>query len=128
MKVEYSRIRRAALTCVSTLAVSSVLGMTGSGAYAAEVTGDRILNADSEPQNWLSNNRDHTSQRYSPLDAINKENVKDLKLVFSVALNNEAPNYTEATPLAEDGFLYLTDTWGVVYKIDATEGNLGRVV
>jgi len=28
----------------------------------------------------------------------------------------------EATPLAEDGFLYVVDAWGVVYKIDAPRG------
>jgi alcohol dehydrogenase (cytochrome c) len=27
----------------------------------------------------------------------------------------------EATPLAEDGFLYITDNSGVLYKIDASE-------
>ncbi len=97
-------------------------------ASAADVTSDRIVKADSEPQNWLSNNRDYTSQRFSPLDAINKDTVKGLKLAFSVSLNNQAPNYTESTPLAEDGFLYLTDTWGVVYKIDATQGTVGRIV
>lgn len=128
MKSQSSRARRVGTAYVSALALISGLGLGIPGAYAADVTGDRIVNADSEPQNWLTNNRDYTSQRYSPLDMINKENVSDLKLVFSVALNNQAPNYTEATPLAEDGFLYLTDTWGVVYKIDATSGNLGRIV
>ena len=33
-----------------------------------------------------------------------------------------------ATPLAEDGFLYVTDSWGVLYKIDGTSGDVGRIV
>src|SRR6185369_5703841 len=27
-----------------------------------------------------------------------------------------------------DGFLYITDSWGVLYKIDATSGDVGRIV
>lgn len=116
--------RASLLAYVSAAALLASAGM----AVAADVTGERIAASDSEPQNWLSNHRDYTAQRYSPLDMINKDNVKGLKLAYSVVLNNNAPNYTESTPLAEDGFLYLTDTWGVVYKIDATAGNVGRVV
>jgi len=124
MRLMSSNVRRAALACVSV----SVLLSGIAPAMAADVTGDRIANADSEPQNWLTNNRDYSAQRFSPLDAINKDNVSGLHLLYSVALNNSVPNYTEATPLAEDGFLYVTDTWGVVYKIDATAGNYGRIV
>src|ERR1700757_1012692 len=36
--------------------------------------------------------------------------------------------FIEATPLAEDGFLYITDSFGVLYKIDATAGDVGRIV
>src|SRR5262249_35757382 len=34
----------------------------------------------------------------------------------------------EATPLAEDGFLYIVDIWGIVYKIDGRSGDVGRIV
>jgi hypothetical protein len=37
------------------------------------------------------------------------------------------PSRIQATPLAEDGFLYITDSWGVVYKIDGTSGDGGRI-
>ena len=43
-------------------------------ALAAEVTPDRLINADKEPQNWLMNHRTYDGQRFSPLDRINKEN------------------------------------------------------
>ncbi len=39
-----------------------------------------------------------------------------------------ATNPNEATALAEDGFLYITDSWGVLYKIDGTSGDAGRIV
>jgi alcohol dehydrogenase (cytochrome c) len=57
---------------------------------AADVTPDRLVNADKEPGNWLMNHRTYDSQRYSPLDKINKGNVKDLKLAYAVAIGGTA--------------------------------------
>src|SRR4029077_20950360 len=67
--------------------------------------------------------------RFSPRARINRDNVKNLKLAYAVPLGGGAGNeFTNATPLAEDGFLYITDSWGVLYKIDATSGDAGRIV
>src|SRR6202011_1890232 len=47
----------------------------------------------------------------------------------AVALGGTAINENlEATPLAEDGFLYVTDHWSVLYKIDARSGDVGRIL
>jgi alcohol dehydrogenase (cytochrome c) len=98
-------------------------------AMAAEVTPGRLINADKEPQNWLMNHRTYDGQRYSPLERINRGNVRSLKLAYAVALGGGAGNeFNQATPLAEDGFLYTVDSWGVVYKIDGTSGDVGRIV
>jgi alcohol dehydrogenase (cytochrome c) len=98
-------------------------------ALAAEVTPDRLVNADKEPQNWLMNHRTYDGQRYSPLDRINKANVKNLKLEYAVAIGGTSANESlESTPLAEDGFLYVTDQWGVLYKIDGRSGEAGRIL
>ena len=76
-------------------------------ALAVEVTPERLVNADREPQNWLMNHRTYDAQRYSPLDKINKGNVRDLRLAYAVAIGGTSANENlEATPLAEDGFLY----------------------
>ena len=53
-------------------------------ALAADVTPDRLVNADKEPHNWLMNHRTYDGQRFSPLDRINKSNVKGLKLAYAV--------------------------------------------
>jgi alcohol dehydrogenase (cytochrome c) len=98
-------------------------------ALAADVTSERLINADKEPGNWLMNHRTYDSQRYSPLERINKDNVKDLKLAYAVAIGGTAANENlESTPLAEDGFLYVVDQWGVLYKIDGRSGKAGRIV
>jgi alcohol dehydrogenase (cytochrome c) len=98
-------------------------------AMAADVTPERLLSPDKEPQNWLMNHRTYDGQRFSPLDKINKGNVKGLKLAYAVPLGGGAGNeFTNATPLAEDGFLYVTDSWNVLYKIDVRSGDFGRIV
>src|SRR6202158_2591976 len=96
---------------------------------AADVTPERLLNPDKEPQNWLMNHRTYDGQRFSPLDKINNSNVKNLKLTYAVALGGGSGNeFIQATPLVENGFLYITDSWGVLYKIDGTSGDRGRIV
>jgi alcohol dehydrogenase (cytochrome c) len=98
-------------------------------ASAAEVTAQRLLNPDKEPQNWLMNHRSYDGQRFSPLARINKGNVKGLRLAYAVPLGGSGGmEVIHATPLVEDGFLYITDGWGVLYKIDVTSGDVGRVV
>jgi alcohol dehydrogenase (cytochrome c) len=98
-------------------------------ALAADVTPERLVNADKEPHNWLMNHRTYDGQRFSPLERINKTNVKGLKLAYAVPLGGGAGDeFTVATPLVEDGFLYTTDSWGVLYKIDVRSGDVGRIV
>ena len=94
---------------------------------AAEVTPKRLANP--EPGNWLMNHRTYDAQRYSPLRHINKGNVKGLRLAYAVALGGTSVNENlEATPLAEGGFLYVVDQWGVLYKIDGRSGDIGRII
>jgi len=113
-------------TMISMLAGATI---ATSSAVAAEVTSERLINADREPQNWLMNHRTYDGQRFSPLSRINKDNIKNLRLAFAVPLGGQTGNgEIEATPLAENGFLYITDSSGVLYKIDATSGSAGRIV
>src|SRR4030081_3596111 len=110
------------------LFASTMLAAAGPS-FAAEVTPERLINADREPQNWLMNHRTYNGQRFSPLARITRENVKNLKLAYAVPLAGTAGNeWIEATSLAEDGFLYITDSWGVLYKIDGRSGDVGRIV
>src|SRR6202035_272782 len=98
-------------------------------ALAADVTPQRLVNAHKETQNWLMNHRTYDAQRYSPLARISRDNVKGLRLAYAVPLGGGAGNeFNEATPLAEDGFVYITDSWSVLYKINGTSGDAGRIV
>src|SRR3954471_3743817 len=103
--------------------------LAASPVVAAEVTPERLVNADKEPQNWLMNHRTYDGQHFSPLARINKDNVKNLKIAYAVPLGGSAGNeFSQSTPLVEDGFLYTVDSWGVVYKIDVKSGDVGRIV
>src|SRR5215813_11559523 len=96
-------------------------------AVAADVTPERLANP--EPQNWLMNHRTYDAQRFSPLARISKENVKSLKLAFAVAIGGTSTaENLQATPLVDDGFMYIVDVWGIVYKIDVRSGTTGRIV
>src|ERR1700748_705993 len=100
----------------ATVATLSAVILTAAPGVAANVTPDRLVNADKEPQNWLMNHRTYDAQRYSPLDKINKGNVKSLRLAYAVAIGGTSANENlESTPLAEDGFLYIVDQWGGLY-------------
>src|SRR5262245_28415046 len=103
--------------------------LAGTVARAADTTYERLLNPDKEPQNWLMVHRDFAAQRFSPLETINRSNVKNMRLLFAIALGGSAGNEAlEATPLVEDGFMYVIDGWGAVYKIDVRDGKAGRIV
>ena len=94
---------------------------------AADVTYERLQNP--EPQNWLMNHHDYSSQRFSALDQINTSNIKTLRLAYAIALSGTSGNEDlEATPLVDDGFMYILDGWGVVYKIDVRSGTHGSIV
>lgn len=101
----------------------------------ADVSDARLLNAASpaEADNWLMVHRSYDAHRFSPLTQINRRNVKDLKLAFAVPLGGwEASGHSnsalQGTPLAEGGYLYVTDGWGTLYKIDVRSGKRGRIV
>jgi alcohol dehydrogenase (cytochrome c) len=94
---------------------------------AADVTSERLLNSPNEPQNWLMVHRDYNNSRHSPLKDINRTNAKDLKLKFLFSIGGRATGGTlrgkeEATPLVDDGFMYVNDTWGRVMKFDVRSG------
>ena len=80
----------------------------------------RIINADNEPHNWLAHGRDYNEQRFSPLSIINKENISNLELEWSLDMNTTRG--LEATPIVDNGVMYVTNAWSIVHAIDAKTG------
>ncbi|WP_321396131.1 PQQ-dependent dehydrogenase, methanol/ethanol family [Emcibacter sp.] len=86
-------------------------------------TADRIVNAEAEPQNWLSYGRTYSEQRFSPLKQINDGNVNELGLAWYHDLDTARGQ--EATPLVVDGVIYVTTAWS---KAKAFDGKTGAVL
>ena len=96
-------------------------------ALAADVTPQRLLNVAAEPQNWLSVHHDYNNSRHSPLKDVNRDTVKDLKLKFIFSIGGRStggtlPGKEESTPLVDDGFMYISDTYDRVMKFDVRGG------
>ena len=77
--------------------------MAGSPAKAADVSFERLLHP--ETANWLTNNADYSSHRFSTLTTINASNIGNLRPVFTVGVGGaSAKENLVATPLVDDGF------------------------
>jgi len=98
------------------------LAILWGGNLLGQVSYQRILNADDEPGNWLTYSRTYNSQRYSHLDQIRRDNVKNLELKW-VFQAKSLENF-EATPLVVDGVMYLTRPPNVVVALDARTGRV----
>src|SRR6266436_1915025 len=102
-------------------------------ARAADMTNERALNPQREPQNWILHHGNYQGHRFSALKEINADTVKNLRPAFTVALSGfqsggrYAHGNLEATPLVEDGVMYVPDGWGSVYAIDVTAGKKGVI-
>src|SRR5688572_32248988 len=89
-------------------------------ASPAAVNAARLTAADSEPGQWMSHGRTYDEQRFSPLDQIKKDNVKELGLAWFADLDTNRGQ--EATPLVVDGVLYVSTAWSKVKAYDAATG------
>src|ERR1700677_3601959 len=102
-------------------------------AKSPEMTTERLLNADKEVGNWITHHGDYAGHRFSAMKEINKDTVKNLKVAWTMQLGGVegggiwSHGGLEGTPIAENGFLYVTDGWGSVYKID-TRGGKGSLI
>src|SRR5262245_2563199 len=84
-------------------------------AQAAVVDAARLTAADSDTSNWLTVGRTYSEQRFSPVDKINTETVRQLGLAWYLDLDTSRGQ--EATPLVVDGVMYSTSAWSKVQAI-----------
>src|SRR5258707_4236054 len=70
---------------------------------------------------WLMWRRTYNGYGYSPLEQINKGNVKDLQLAWSWSLTSGA---TETTPIVHDGVLFIFNYANKIQALNAATGDL----
>jgi alcohol dehydrogenase (cytochrome c) len=86
------------------------------------VTDAMLRNPD--PGDWLMIRRDYKANYYSPLNQITAQNVNDLHLVWSWAMQEGASNGNQPAPLVHNGVLYVNNTGMVLQALDAKTGEL----
>jgi len=100
-------VKRLALACTVLTGVLAFIGF-------------RAPSPATDSANWLMYGRTNDDQRFSPLNQISEQTVANLGLVWSQEL--PTTRGLEATPLVEDGVIYTTSSWNVVYAMDAKTG------
>lgn len=106
--------------------IGIVLGltMTAVAAYGQTINFRPVTDAvlqDPPDSDWLQWRRTYDGWAYSPLDQIDRDNVGDLRLAWSRALN---PGIVQLIPLVHDGVMYIPHPGGIVEAVDATDGDL----
>ncbi len=88
----------------------------------ANVTQERLLNAASEPGQWLTYGGSYQEQRYSQLTQITADNIDQLGMAWYADLGTNRGQ--ESTPLFIDGVIYVSESWSKVNAYDARTGAL----
>ena len=103
-----------------TLLLASVEPVATQGPSNFVPVTDAILQ-DPSDDDWLMWRRTLDGWGYSPLDDINKDNVAQLRLVWSRGLRQGAQ---QGTPLAYNGMLYMPNPNDIIQAINAVTGDL----
>src|SRR5213595_107833 len=83
------------------------------------VTDRELLEPD--PADWLMWRRTLNSWGYSPLDQINRTNVRNLRMVWTRGVG---PGIQEGTPLVYRGVMYLPNPSDLIQAINVATGDL----
>lgn len=96
---------------------------------AAQRAGKNKVEGSIPPSDWPAYGRDPGGSRYAPIYEVNRNSIKDLKVVWSyrtgasevraASANNAA---FEATPILVDGALFLTTPYSRVISLDPATG------
>ena len=114
------------LAALLSAGVQADMPTKGSPEHIRTVTGaidDAMLeSAGEQGRDWLTYGRSYTEQRHSPLTQINKGNLDELGLAWTIDLGTKRG--IQSTPLVVDGIMFMSGPWSVVYAIDARKGEL----
>ncbi len=106
---------------MKTLALAITL--IGSAGASAEVTWDRLLNANKDPNNWMMYHQSFDGYHHSELNQINAGNVDKLGVAW-IHTPNASKRGIQSFPLVVDGMLYYTSASGKVWALDGSNGKV----
>ena len=116
--------RRGGLVLASGILAAVIAVVTAPPALAQEDRIRPVTDAELEnpsPDDWLMWRRTLDGWGYSPLDQITRENVGDLRMVWSRGLR---PGRQQGTPLVRDGVMFMPNPRDIIQAIDAETGDL----
>lgn len=99
-----------------------VAAMTVAGTAQAGVTDKDILNDQMTTEDVVSNGLGPRGQRYSPMDKINTDTVKDMRPVWAFSFGGEKQRGQESQPIVKDGVMYVTASYSRVFAINTHTG------
>lgn len=106
--------------------IAAVAGLLATSAlaegHASGVTEEMLANDTASTQDVLTNGMGRHLQRYSPLDTLNRDNVKNLVPAWAFSLGGEKQRGQETQPLVHDGIMYITGSYSRLYAIDVKTG------
>lgn len=100
-----------------------VAAMSVSGLSQATVTDKDIMQDQTTVEDVVSNGLGPRGQRYSPLDMINTDTVKDMRPVWSFSFGGEKQRGQESQPMVKDGVMYVTASYSRVFAVDTKTGD-----
>ncbi|MGH1458325.1 MAG: PQQ-dependent methanol/ethanol family dehydrogenase [Paracoccaceae bacterium] len=101
---------------------SVAIGIMAAGTAIAGVTEEDLANDQMNTSQVVTNGMGRDLQRYSPLETLNKENVKNLMPAWAFSLGGEKQRGQETQPLIYDGVMYITGSYSRMYAIDVRTG------
>lgn len=102
--------------------IAMTAAICATGVARAEVTQDDITNDQTNTSQIVTNGMGQQLQRFSPLDTLNKDNVKNLMPAWAFSLGGEKQRGQETQPLIYDGVMYITGSYSRLYAIDVKSG------
>jgi len=99
-----------------------ILAASGCSRNRVTIVDDAALRAAADPGSWITYGHTYSEQRFSSLKQIDEQTVNQLGLSWYFDL--ETLRGLESTPLVNDGVLYATSAWSLVYAFDAKTGRV----
>jgi alcohol dehydrogenase (cytochrome c) len=105
-------VRTALFAAISFASLSALAGVTDQDISDSGKRNDQIV----------VNGLNQQGQRYSTLDTLNVDNVKELRPVWALSFGGEKQRGQQAQPMIKDGVMYVTASYSRVFAADARTG------
>ena len=83
---------------------------------------EHLLNAPSNPEQWLHYGGNYANHRHSPIDDITPDNAASLKVAW--AFPTGTSQQFEVSPTVYDGIMYVTTSYNRIFALDAATGEI----